>query len=408
MALYSGSFFSNVLGIPELSFMAVYSSEGVADTLGGMFSLLAMGFFFTCFRQTPSSSDGLPETGRPARAWCYGALALICLVMAGEEFSWGGRLVGIQSRPGAWGPDFNFASWVQPKAARLPMAMMYWAAGFFLFGVFFPRLALWSGRTAQFWARQRWPLPSLFLSRVWLGFALVSLLLTFNPSDLLSAPSDLSEAFETGMEYLIFLWSMEEYWRVRQKQGTKRSRWLIAFVTASVLGSLSLIAYDLSTRGWPATMSQRLLQQGLAAMNRQEKERSIELLRQSVEVYRLNDAAQYALGVSLDSVGRMAQAITCYENAVRIAPGSADYQVALATAYINVMSGPAIRAAIPHLDEAIRLLKKDDERYASVVSLRGSIEELRQLGDRFIEKPELRAQLDELKKREQPGSKSRR
>jgi hypothetical protein len=399
LGAYSGTFWSNVTGMPELSFMAVYSAEGVFDTLGGMLAVLSFLLFAASMRRSPASAEGLIAVGRPALPVFYGILMVICFVMAGEEFSWGGRLAPAGGVPGGWGPDFNTASWIQPKGARLPIAMTYWAVGFMAMGLFLPRLVLWSGVSAKFWAVRRLPLPSIFLSRVWLAFALISLLLSFNPVDLLSGPSDLSEAFEAGLECLIFFWALEEYTWVMQvsKSG---SRLFLTLVMATLLGTMFLIVYDLSTRGLPAARSQRLLQQGIAAFARNEVESSIELFQQAIETYPLNDAAQYGLGVALDSRGRVAPSVTCFENAVRIAPGSPDYRIALATAYVNLMTGPSIRASVIHLDEAIRLMDKRDDRYASVLDLRGTVEEIRQLGDRVAENPRLQKQLLEIKKRE--------
>jgi hypothetical protein len=397
--IFDGSFISNLLGVPELSYMAIYSSEGVIDTLGGMFAGLACCFFIACMRLTPALGVELSNTGRPARASIYFALAIVCLIMTGEEFSWGGRLVTASAAQGGWGPDFSWAKWVQPKEARLPLAMTYWSAFFLFLGCFLPGLARWSGVFARFAAKQRLAMPSLFVSRVWLVAAILSFYLVFNPGEVLSSGADVSEAFETMMEFMILAWSMEEFRWVRRQRAIGRSRALTAACTAVVAASVALAMYDLSTRGWPATQSQRQFTQGLSADSKSEKQTALEFYQRAVELYPLNDAAHYAMGVLLDSQGRLPEAISCFENAVRIAPGSVDYQISLAAAYVNVWSGPSIRAAIPHLNEAIRMMKKQDERYNQVVELRGSIEQLRQLGDRVARNPDLRAKLDQINKR---------
>ncbi len=325
--------------------------------------------------------------------------------MTGEEFSWGGRLVTASAAQGGWGPDFSWAKWVQPREARLPLAMTYWSAFVLFLGCFVPGLARWSGIFARFAARQRLAMPSLLVSRVWLVVALLSFYLVFNPGEVLSSEADVSEAFETAMEFLILAWSMEEFRWVRRQRGIGRPRLLTAACAAIITASVALAMYDLSTRGWPATQSQRMFARGAAADSQNEKQTAIELYQRAVELYPLNDTAHYALGVLLDSQGRLPEAISCFENAVRIAPGSVDYRMALAAGYVNVWSGPSIRAAIPHLDEAIRLMNKRDERYSQVVELRGSIEELRQLGERVSKNPDLRAKLDRISKRVPGASK---
>ncbi len=311
--IFDGSFISNVLGVPELSFMAIYSSEGVVDTLGGMFAGLACCFFVACWRLTPALEAGLSNTGRPARASIYFALAIVCLVMTGEEFSWGGRLVTASAAQGGWGPDFSWAKWMQPKEARLPLAMTYWAAVFLFLGCFLPGLARWSGGFARFAAKQRLAMPSLFVSRVWLVVAILSFYLVFRPREVLSSEADVSEAFETSMEFLILAWSMEEFRWVRRQRGIGRPRLLTAACTSIVAASVALAMYDLSTRGWPATQSQRLFSQGMAADSQNEKQTAIEFYQRSLELYPLNDAAHYALGIALESQNRLPEAISCFE-----------------------------------------------------------------------------------------------
>jgi hypothetical protein len=413
IAIFCGNAICVALGNAELTYMGFYSSEGVIDSLGGMLAALACALFAACWwrsRGDDQSEASAMETpivgwkvarGRPGRRWMYLFFAIVCLGMAGEEFSWGGRLATASAQAGGWGPDFSWSRFVQPKDARLPLAMTYWAAFFLFWGWFLPGLAHWSGRFARFASLQRLPIPSLFLSRVWMVVAIISLDLTFNYFDLLARPEDLYEAFETAMELLIAAWAWEEYSRVRSAAGAGRSRVLTGVIVALVAGSMGVIAYDLAYRGLPASRAQRIFQRGLAASERKESESAIALFREALIEYRLHDAAQYALGIELNSRGRLPEAITCFENAVRIAPGVPDYHIALATAYVNVMTGPSIRAAIPHLDEAIRLLRKEDERYAQVAELRGSVEEIRQLSERVVKNPEMKAKLDALTRK--PG-----
>lgn len=386
---------SVIAGMPTLSYIAIYSPEGLVDSTGAIFCLMASIVFFTAYQAQRQGTAEPVVPGRPARSFFYFLIALLTLVMFGEEIGWGSRMILWFSPAGGVYSELSLGSLIQPKGSKADVAMMYWAGVVITYMCALPIGARISSGLGRFLGQVRLPLPSFFLGMTGTLAVLTSMRLTFNPLLLSFSAHDVDEAFETALEFLMFAWGIEEYRWVRQANNRRWSRFAsTALAVVAVVGATG-IAFDFATRGYPASQSQRILQQAVTALREDgNEEEAVNRLEESIRLFPANDAAHFALGVLLDGQGRLAEALPHFQWAVKVAPNSLEYQQALAITYVNIWTGASLRASIPHFDAALNLMDEKDPRRLRLAELRANVDTFRRAGEHAAADPKLRARVE--------------
>jgi hypothetical protein len=377
----------------EASFIAVYSSEGVVDSFGALACLLAMFVFASAFlvvRWTEQESS----SGRPAAAWCYLLLAVSCFVMVGEEISWA---VAPTVGPTGETLDWTLARLVQPRTGQFPVAMGYWAGTLIGWLVIAPILVRWMPSAGRYAQRHRLPVPSRAISRWTLATCLLWVILAFRPGLLLFGPDTLEEPFEASLEWLLLIWAVEEYARCLQWAKRRWSPVLLALIALGLAIGGYQIVQQFVRHGLPASRSHQLFRLALAVDADQEPTKAIELYRQAIAEFELNDSANYGLALILHRQGRLAEAIPYYEKAVLIAPYCWEYHEAVGVAYMNMVTGNSFRRALPHLEKAMELLPPNDPHRADLMLMRERILAFKRAGQEALKVPEVKAKVDEFR-----------
>lgn len=388
----TGNIWLAMAGQIEAAYIAVYNPEGIVDSLGGLFALLSAVSFASAY-VTRRWSPGEVVAGRPAASAYYLFASLLCLIMVGEEIHWGA----------AWSSRAGFDSWslaslIQPPTADYPVAITYGSVVLISWLCFVP---LACGRITSFEKvlhQLRVPLPSRLLARISLGVMLVWLALVFEPKLLVFGPTELEEGFESSLEILLFVWSLEEYQWSRLAGNRHWSRVLSILLALFLLLGLSQIVFNFVTRGIPAVRSHRLYQLALEHSEEEDPETVIALFSQSIQEFPGNDGAHYGLARTLLSQGRLAEAIPHFETAVAIAPDQSEYQEGLAVAYINLLTGSSFRRAVPHLEKAIELLSSKDPHRTELAILKEKVLAYKRAGEEAIRIPAVREKVEEYRR----------
>lgn len=298
----------------EFGYLVLLSKEGVIESLGAMFCLLAsLAFLSACF--PPQSRLGLTAPSVVRNRLLLVVLVLFSLLTFLEELGWGLRLI-VWFMP-SWGVDdeFRLTELLRPRTTLKSPIPDYWYMVMVFWGAILPVAARCNSTIGRGLERFGIPTPSLRLGLAWLLACVMALLLLIAPNAFSVTSSQAEEVTEAFFQLLLFAWAYEEYVRAWPADLPRRSIfWRIVLVAAALL-SVGCIVYDVATRTGPSARSQRALN---AALELTDPAARIEAMQRALNIWD-NDFAHYMLANELDDQGRLAEAIPHYVKAARLA-----------------------------------------------------------------------------------------
>lgn len=353
---------------------AGYVEDGLVESFGALCALVASVIFVCAYIETPRATADTQVRRR--NPWLL-LLALAALVAAGEEISWGQRLLGFETP--AWlaeknvQDEFNFHNviFTDPDAPTNPSEILMLATLLGYLGVL-PLLTRRSARLWQLVARTRLPVPSTALLRTtWILVVASSLAWWYSGYD----AWQVSEAVETVGLVLILVLALEVFAQEHQQPAFRRRLPLAA--TLLLVGPVAIAMAYQGSRLDLANAAQEYskLPTALASARTDEGrfEEAVELYSEALQIWPENVAALTGRAHAFLQLEATQRALTDAHNALALEPDnvaarmvrglvltkSQDYAGAIDDFSAIVALEPENAAALAHRGFAHLLLGND-------------------------------------------------
>lgn len=259
------------------------------------------------------------------------ALALMLLLMVGEELSWGQRILGYGSPE--WLLERNYQGELtlhnldvfQPAGSENRLQTVWTLAMFAYLGVL-PVLA-------RPWPRLRDALEGrgLPLASFWLGLLCIGSSIWY----VVTMPS--SEVIELVFDVLLVALACEIYARLRAAEPALGDQAMPVAVTAAVVPMVFLLMFQAGEAALPSMRSQEIAEQANRHVERGSVQAAVELYQEALGAWPRNAMAHYNLAQTLLHLGRFDEAADHLEQVAALEPDHVESRAQLGQ--LAAMSG---------------------------------------------------------------------